>query len=299
MSQISITAFYKFLTLTKAQVQNLQEELHEFGETNDMRGLIILAEEGINGTVSGTSKTIPTFQKVLQSHFGETLFKNSTSVSEPFRRWFVKIRPEIVSIGNAQAIPTVRHRSLSPQEWQHILDTEEVVVLDARNTYETRIGKFKHAIDPQIRKFQEFPQFVQHCTVSKEKKILLYCTGGIRCEKALMTMEEHGYKNVFQLEGGILKYLEQFPCKNFEGECFVFDHRTAVDQELRPSKMYALCPHCGDPGDRIISCVLCKNTCRVCRDCLHYPQKHTCSKNCAHHYSRQLSPAAAAPGAPC
>lgn len=284
---VSITAFYKFFILTKAQIQNIQKELREFGKKHALRGLIILAEEGINGTVSGTSKTIPVFQKALRSHFGEMLFKNSISVSQPFRRWFVKIRPEIVSIGNSQAIPPEKYHSLSPEEWQHAIETEDVIVLDARNTYETRIGKFKHAIDPQIRKFQEFPQFVQQCDIPQEKKILLYCTGGIRCEKALMTMEEQGFKNIFQLEGGILKYLEQFPDKNFEGECFVFDHRTAVDQNLQPSKKYALCPHCGDPGDQTIPCVLCKKTCKVCSECRHSPEKHTCSKSCAYHYSRK------------
>lgn len=160
------------------------------------------------------------------------------------------------------------------------------MLLDTRNVYETAIGKFRGAVDPKLQKFSEFSDFVTASDIPKNKKVLMYCTGGIRCEKASLEMQRLGFEDVYQLSGGILKYLEEFPDGPFEGECFVFDHRVAVDKNLRPSKQYKLCPHCGNPGDKSISCRKCGAQAIICDGCANNEYKVSCSKNCAHHLER-------------
>ena len=212
------------------------------------------------------------------------MFKESESARAPFRRFKVDIRPEIVTLKQEVPRPEQSPSHLPPKEWQAVLDSgEDVLVLDTRNWYETAIGKFKSAVDPKLAKFSEFPEYVEKLDTPKEKKILMYCTGGIRCEKAIFEMHKRGFNNVFQLEGGILKYLEEFPNRDFEGECFVFDHRVSLDQALQPSQQYALCPHCGDPAATLIPCVRCSTEAKVCEKCLKDPAFKTCSKNCAYH----------------
>src|SRR5262249_18433563 len=136
--------------------------------------------------------------------------------------------------------------------------------------------------DLNLQEFKEFPKKLKDAGIPKEKKVLIYCTGGIRCEKAILEMNRQGYQSVQQLQGGILNYLREFPQQDFEGECFVFDYRVAVDQGLAPTQAYLLCPHCGQPGKEKVVCSQCGRTETVCRNCLSRGQQ-TCSKNCAHH----------------
>ncbi|MDP6561832.1 MAG: rhodanese-like domain-containing protein [Candidatus Peribacteraceae bacterium] len=145
---------------------------------------------------------------------------------------------------------------------------------------------FEGAIDPRIQTFQEFSDYVENSGIPKDKKVLMYCTGGIRCEKACLEMERQGYENVFQLEGGILRYMKERPHCNWNGECFVFDHRVAVNEEMKPSERYGLCPHCGDPGDRCITCEHCQKPGMMCARCIESMNCRACSKNCA--YQRNL-----------
>jgi UPF0176 protein len=187
----------------------------------------------------------------------EIVFKDSHAEKPIYRRWSVKLKPEIVLLKQKGIHPQGKHRHLSPVEWDAMLKQDDVVVLDARNDYEVALGKFSGAIDPKIKKFHQFPAFLKKADLPKEKTVLMYCTGGIRCEKALLAMEAEGFSNVYQLEGGILAYLEKFPHQAFEGECFVFDKRVAVDQNLRPSTVYRLCSGCGDPARE-----------KVCEQCL-------------------------------
>lgn len=254
-----------------------------------MRGLTLLATEGINATVAGSAQTITEWKKLLMTHVGEITFKDSTAQRQVFERWSVKIKPEIVSLKDRAIHPAGKHGHLSPDEWQSMLRNEDVVVVDARNAYEVEIGKFRGAIDPGISAFHEFPAWSKSAGLPKEKKILMYCTGGIRCEKALLTLEAQGYSDVYQLEGGILAYLEQFPHGDFEGECFVFDHRVAVDQALRPSQTYGLCPHCGHAGDIAITCV-CGRERKICSDCARREARKTCSKRCRNEVLAKDSP---------
>ena len=278
-----VTAFYKFVPFTQEQLETIQSDLTEFGANLNMGGLTILGTEGINGTVSGNSEAISAWKQRIEELVGEITFKDSTSDSQPFKRWYVKIRQEIVSLGKPDILPNGKHNHISPEQWEQMMQDEDVIVLDTRNTYETEIGMFEGAMDPGLTSFQEFPEWVEKCDIPKEKKVLMYCTGGIRCEKACLEMEKQGYEHVYQLDGGILRYMQERPNGKWNGECFVFDHRVAVGKDLKPSQQYHLCPHCGDPGDVKTSCKFCGEMARICQRCKNNPNRESCSKNCAHH----------------
>ena len=248
LKQVSITACYAFFPLSEAELPALREELLNFGKERGMKGLVLLASEGINATVCGSAQTIAEWKQRITALDGSIIFKDSAANQLVFCRWLVKIKREIVQIKDHAIHPEGVHRHLTPEEWHDMQTKEDVILLDARNNYEVAIGKFRGAIDPGIRRFHEFPAYLKRSKIPKNKKVMLYCTGGIRCEKALLAMEREGFHDVYQLQGGILAYLEKYPEENFEGECFVFDHRVAVDQHLQPSKKFTLCPRCGDPS---------------------------------------------------
>ncbi|MCA9370709.1 MAG: hypothetical protein KC680_01980 [Candidatus Peregrinibacteria bacterium] len=289
---IIVTAFYKFVPLAKENLEVIQKDLMACGVSLEMGGLTILGAEGINGTVAGSAKAIDAWKKKIEELAGEVVFKDSESDSQPFKRWFVKIRKEIVSLGKPDVLPNGKHHHIPPEEWDRMIDEEDVVILDTRNTYETDIGVFEGALDPRLQSFQEFPEWVANCEIPKEKNVLMYCTGGIRCEKACLEMERQGYQNVYQLDGGILRYMKERPEGKWQGECFVFDHRVAVGKDLKPSQLYHLCPHCGDPGDVKTSCKYCGEMARICKRCKSNPNRESCSKNCAHHLDRVLQKSA-------
>lgn len=288
MAQHQIAAFYHFGPIPSERLNPLSAKIEKLGRAMGLRGLIILAFEGINGTISGPDRDAVTeFLVEVAAIIEFPVFTPKWSEADfpPFRKFKVRLRKEIVTLGKpeVQPLPPKSPTHLSPAEWDRCLREEDVVLLDTRNTYETRIGKFKGAIDPKIEEFQEFGRFVEESGLPKEKKILIYCTGGIRCEKAIVEMETRGFQNVYQLDGGILNYLAQRPRASFEGECFVFDNRVAVDQDLAPTAQYKLCPHCGQPADQPIDCVRCDSKAVVCVICLNGDAGRTCTKNCAHH----------------
>jgi UPF0176 protein len=285
---VHITAFYRFTPIEADKLANVQRELKEFGMAGSMRGLVLVAGEGINGTVCGTAEVITEWKEYIADRFGEMRWNDSTAEKHVFPRWLVKIKEEIVALKQPDVHPSDLHKHLSPQEWEEMLKQEDVVVLDARNMYETKVGVFKNAIDPKINHFSEFPDFVKKAGIPKDKKVMMYCTGGIRCEKALIEMEKQGYENVFQLKGGILGYLKEMPEQSFEGECFVFDHRVAVDQRLEPSKKYGICPHCGNPAEEVISCTDCSKQAMMCSGCIGASVPVTCSKDCRNRLEKRL-----------
>ncbi len=287
-----VTAFYKFVPLSESEIDQIRQDLFDFGNDLDMGGLTIVGSEGVNGTVAGSASAIRKWKQKIEAIVGEVTFKDSQADEQPFKRWFVKVRPEIVSLGDTQIVPDGKNNHISPEEWDAMIDEGDVVILDTRNDYETEIGIFEGAVDPKLHCFQEFPEYVKTCDIPKDKKVLMYCTGGIRCEKASMEMQRQGYTNVFQLDGGILRYMAERPQKKWKGECFVFDHRVAVAQDLKPSRRYGLCPHCGDPGDQNIDCIQCKNPGVMCVRCLESMESPTCSKNCAYCRNRDLQKAA-------
>lgn len=288
----AIAAFYYFQSILPESVEARGAELEELGKNSGLRGLIILAPEGINGTISGQSQeAVITYLEKVSGILGFPKIECKWSQSEewPFRRFKVRLRDEIVTLGKPEVLPLAPKSPthLSPKEWDEAIATGDIVMIDTRNWYETKLGKFKGAIDPKLEEFRQFPDFLQQADFSKDQKFLIYCTGGIRCEKAIVEMNNQGFNNVFQLDGGILNYLAQRPDQSFEGECFVFDHRVAVDQNLESSKKYHLCPHCGQPADHEINCLQCETPSWVCDQCLHIDPDHaTCSKNCAYHYKR-------------
>lgn len=285
-----VTTFYKFFSQSKEELEELRTQLLKKGEALNLKGLLLIGTEGVNATVCGLEQEMMEFKSFLQDRFKQELtFKDSWSNGNPFWRWKVKIRKEIVTIGAPGLAPnSEKNNHLSPEDWHKAVKEENVVVIDTRNTYETDIGKFKTALDPKINDFQEFSEFMKSSNIEKHKEVLIYCTGGIRCEKAILDLNNQGYENVYQLDGGILNYLKKYPNEEFEGECFVFDHRVSVDQNLNPSQRYSLCPHCGNPGDQLIECIQCCQNHIVCKHCLSQeeekPTVRTCSKNCSYHY---------------
>ena len=292
-NQYHITTFYKFTPFPGDQIDGIRKDLLDFCKSLQIRGLFILATEGLNSTICGSDESIKEVKKYIRQLVkGESLhFKDSLSDFNPFHRLICKVREEIVTLNTAELKPdNKKTHHLSPEEWNSVLKNEkDFLLFDTRNHYETKLGKFKQAIDPHIDQFTDFPNFVREKNLPKDQKILMYCTGGIRCEKGLLELQQQGFKNVHQLDGGILNYIEQFPNDQFEGECYVFDHRVAVDQELRPSQLFSLCPHCGDPAEESIQCQRCDSFTHICKGCLELEFKSvTCSKNCAHHY--QLHP---------
>jgi UPF0176 protein len=289
---IKIVTFYKFSEISEGKLIPLKEKLTAEALRLGVKGLLLIGKEGCNATLSGKEEMLEDYKNYLQTlpEIGELVFKESQSENHPFKRFKVDIREEIVTLKDPNHVPEkANNNHLNPKEWQKVIESEDCLLLDTRNFYETEIGVFSGAVDLKLKKFSEFPEKVKELGLSKEKKILMYCTGGIRCEKAILDMQKEGFQNVFQLEGGILKYLEEFPEKNFEGECFVFDHRVAVDQNLQASKKYKLCPHCGNPANIKINCILCEASAIVCARCLESDSLHSCSKNCAYHAKIKLS----------
>lgn len=288
-----VTAFYKFKNLKAEDLASIKSQLESKAAELKVRGLVILGTEGINSTCSAAdSEVLQHWQEWIKLLFQspDIVFKNSVANKSPFHRFKVKVRKEIVTLGTPHLHPDGKNHHLTPTEWNKVLKEEkDFVLIDTRNWYEYNIGTFKGAVNPKIDVFTEFPKFIEENNYPKDKKMLIFCTGGIRCEKGILSLQDQGYKNVYQLEGGILKYLEEYPNEEFTGECFVFDHRVAVDQKLQPSQQFTLCPHCGQPAKIDITCKRCDTPAQVCDDCLKLDwKKDTCSKNCA--YQLELHP---------
>lgn len=287
-SNYYVTAFYKFLTL--ADVPAVQKDLEAKAEELNIKGLVILGAEGFNSTCAAPNvESFQAWKQFIRDYFQvpNLFFKDSESHKAPFRRFKVKIREEIVTTGIPEIMPPEgKNHHLSPEEWNKVLKEEsDFVMIDTRNWYEYKIGTFKGALNPDIEKFTDFPEYIESQGISKDKKMLIFCTGGIRCEKGILELQKQGYDNVFQLEGGIINYMKEYPNDQFQGECFVFDHRVALDQNLQPSTKYGLCPHCGQPSEIKIECKRCDSEELICVDCAEVEfKKDTCSKNCAHQY---------------
>jgi UPF0176 protein len=245
-----VAAFYKFAKLP--HYQELQESLLVALKQGGIKGSVLLAREGINGTIAGKPDQIDQALKDLEIITSIIGIEPKFSFAEtmPFRRMKVRLKKEIVTIGNVKADPTERVGTyVDPQDWNALINDPDVVLIDTRNDYEVGIGTFKGAIDPHTESFGQFPDYVrQNLGNQKHKKIAMFCTGGIRCEKASSFMLNDGFENVFHLKGGILKYLEMVPQaeSTWDGACFVFDERVAVEHGLKVSD-FSLCHGCMNP----------------------------------------------------
>ena len=288
---VCVATFYEFTHWGSDRAQEAALTIESAAAFFQVVGLCVTGAEGVNCTCAGSNDGVSAFIGRMRDELGLKLsnVKFSTANSLPFNKFEAPLRPEIVTLGRPGLLekdaPGLRRRA-SPTEFREALRDPSVQVIDTRNRYETKLGKFSGAIDPAIDEFQEFSSYLRSANLHRDQTTLIYCTGGIRCEKAIVEMETLGFRDVRQLDGGILKYLEEFPNDAFEGECFVFDKRIAVDQSLRPSASYRPCPHCGQPAPAaaVLSCARCEAEAYVCEDCLLRDDRHTCSRNCAHHW---------------
>ncbi|MEM9100746.1 MAG: rhodanese-related sulfurtransferase [Pseudomonadota bacterium] len=250
MNNVVVIALYKFTKL--AQYEELREPLIEFCHQNAIKGTLLLAAEGINGTVAGSRANIDKLLDYLMHIPGleDLTYKTSWSDEQPFYRMKVKLKKEIVTMGVENIDPNlVVGTYVKSKDWNQLIADPEVVVIDTRNDYECQIGSFRNAINPETDTFREFPDYVEsQLDRRKHKKVAMFCTGGIRCEKASAYMLQQGFDEVYHLEGGILKYLEEVPEKDslWEGQCFVFDNRVAVTHGLEQGD-YDLCHGCRMP----------------------------------------------------
>jgi len=251
-NEILVAALYKFVEID--DLLSLQSNLYEICKKNNIMGTILIANEGINGTISGKTNEINQTISLLKSdkRFTNIEIKYSSSDKQPFHRMKVRLKKEIVTIGLPEINPNNKVGTyVKPDDWNDLISDPNVVVIDTRNKYETKIGSFQNALDPETSSFREFPDWVKKFKSSKEnanKKIAMFCTGGIRCEKASSLMKEEGFEDVYHLQGGILKYLETIDKENslWNGECFVFDQRVCLTDELEVGS-YKMCFACRMP----------------------------------------------------
>ncbi len=272
MSQIVVCALYKFVALP--DYQRLRQPLFDVMDNNQVRGTLLLAREGINGTIAGSRLAVDKVLAWLRSdpRLTEIDCKESFTEIPPFNRTKVKLKKEIVTMGVEGIDPQrVSGTYVNPNDWNALISDPDVLLIDTRNDYEYQVGTFLNAINPNTESFRDFPQYVrEHLDPNKHQKIAMFCTGGIRCEKSTAYLKEQGFKEVYHLKGGILKYLEQVPKAEtlWQGDCFVFDERVTVNHHLekgaydqchacrmpiteadKASPMYekgVSCPHCFD-----------------------------------------------------
>ena len=245
-----VAALYHFAPLPA--FADLQKPIQDMCDKHNVKGTLLLAHEGINGTIAGTDEDIAAVLSFVRSLpvFSNLEHKESRAYSMPFHRMKVRLKKEIVTMGVEDIDPLKSVGTyVEPEDWNDLISDPDTILIDTRNDYETAIGQFRDAIDPKTKTFREFPDWVRsQSDLSKKPKIAMYCTGGIRCEKATAFMKAEGFEDVFHLKGGILKYLEQVPQEEslWQGSCFVFDERVSVDHGLQQGP-HQLCRACRYP----------------------------------------------------
>lgn len=244
MNTVVITTFYHFINLPN--FEELKFPLLEFCNQNDLKGTILLAREGINSTISGPREGINNLYIYLKDVIGikNLVYKESFNNEKPFKKMKVSLKKELVALGMPDLdVENLKGDYINPKHWDDFISQNDVIVIDTRNKYETLLGTFKKAIDPCTNNFRQFPKWFEKefAEADREQKIAMFCTGGVRCEKSTAYLKSLGFKNVYHLEGGILKYFEDTEAKAWEGSCFVFDERVALDKDLKTDTNL----HCG------------------------------------------------------
>lgn len=253
-SPVVIVALYKFVSLP--DFHELREPLLNFCQQNNIRGTLLLAHEGLNGTVSGSRAAVDALlahlktDKRFGNRFADIEYKESFEAEQPFYRMKVKLKKEIVTMGVEDIDPNnLVGTYVEAKDWNALISDPDVTVVDTRNYYEYEIGTFEGALDPNTDSFRDLPAWAEkNLDPNKHKKVAMFCTGGIRCEKSTAYLKQQGFAEVYHLKGGILKYLEEVPEEQslWRGECFVFDNRVAVNHKLEKGS-YDLCHGCRHP----------------------------------------------------
>ena len=256
MSEVyPVILFYKYITV--ADPEGFAAAQRTLCVSLSLKGRILIATEGINGTVAGTEENIQQYVAALQAdpRFADIEIKVSEGNERTFTKLVIKVRREIVAL-NAPEITADQDNHLSPAEWKEVLEARDpnVVLVDVRNIYEAAAGQFKNAVICDIEQFRDLPNYMDRLEHLKDRKVLMYCTGGIRCEKASALFRSKGFKNVYQLHGGIMTYQEQFGNEHWLGECFVFDRRMTVKVE-KDLVHISKCAHTGEPSARFVNCL--------------------------------------------
>ena len=227
--------FYKCISISNPSI--LRQRIRKQAANLQIIGTIMLTEEGINSTISSVSQeNLNKMITLLEKRFGKIKFRKSFSENKPFKRLKVKVRKEIVPSGTNVSLKKKSSNYVKPENWDEFINQDSVITIDVRNNYEVEVGTFRNSISPETKNFREFNRFIENSINNfKNKKLAIFCTGGIRCEKASALFNEKGFDDVYQLEGGILNYFKKSKDKkNFDGECFVFDDRVTVDKSLKP-----------------------------------------------------------------
>ena len=246
-----VYTFYRFIKIDNKN--NIKSKLDKYLIKKQLRGTILLADEGINASISGSHTELNNLIKFIKKilNIRKIIIKINKVNIFPFNRMKVRLKKEIVSLGILDLkFKKNKNKYVHPSKWDELISKKDIKLIDVRNTYEINIGKFKNSINPETNSFRDFPKKLSNLTFSKSDNIAIYCTGGIRCEKASVYMKKIGYKNVYQLEGGILNYLNYKKNNKkrnlWHGECFVFDNRVAVNKSLNKGK-YVQCYGCRRP----------------------------------------------------
>ena len=283
MNKYKVISFYKYVDVENPE--SLAKEHLDWCLTNGVKGKVYLAKEGISGSVFGNDEVTSKYKNQLKSYkiFEDVWFKETPTDQVAFNKMHVRVKNEIVNSGLNKTSLEYTAPKLTPEQLLKFYeDKKDFVIVDARNWYESKIGKFKNAITPQITHFREWPKVVESLSEYKEKTIVTYCTGGIRCEKASAYMREQGFKDVYQIDGGILNYIQQFPDTYWEGGMFVFDDRRVFEPNTKEELKYtANCHFCGKPTSYHINChnIDCDKIIVCCHDCK-IENEYCCSDEC-------------------
>ena len=263
----TVLLFYKYVEVPQPEIE--REVQRELCNSLEIKGRILIGNEGINATVAGSEESCKSYLAYMNQHplFSNIEYKIDTADSMPFPRLRVKTRPEIVTLG-VEVDPALTAPRLTPEQFNTMLERDDVILFDARNNYESAIGKFEGAITPDIKLFKDLPAQLEKYSDLKNKTIVTYCTGGIRCEKASALMRSSGFQDVYQLDGGIIKYAQKYPKGAFKGECFVFDERMSVAFS-DDSEMLGSCHYCTEPTNTYINCGVasCNDMLLICASC--------------------------------
>lgn len=267
---MKVLLYYKYVAVADPAKET--EEHRALAKSLDLRGRILISSEGINGTCSGTPENIEKYKAAMDAHplFSGISFKESDHPRHAFAKLFVRLRPEIVTLRNDVTAEKAA-AYISPKELHELLEAKaDVVLIDMRNDYEAVVGRFKDAVTLTMRNFRDLPGFIPELAKYKDRAVVTYCTGGIRCERASALLKTHGFTNVRQLEGGIVRYCEEFPDGHFEGSLFVFDDRKCMRFPGKlPHRFITNCEFCNVQTDNYVDCVYnpCHRLFICCKEC--------------------------------